>query len=212
MSCPQCRGIEEMFNREAVAKDVASYAKRGATGTTRVLIDALKAAGVEGLTLLDIGGGVGAIQHELLRAGAAAATGVEASAAYLDAQREEAQRLGYAERSRHYHGDFVALAVEIPAADVVTLDRVICCYHDMARLVGASAARARRLYGLVYPRRTWWNRLGLPVVNIGLRLRRSSYRAYLHLPEAVDTIIRGAGLQLRFASRTFFWQVVIYGR
>ena len=41
---------------------------------------------------------------------------------------------------------------EIEAADVVTLDRVICCYPDMEALVGRSAERALRLYGLVHPR------------------------------------------------------------
>lgn len=212
MSCAQCRGIEEQFDRRSVAKELRQYRKRGAAGTTRVLIDALKAAGVEGLSVLDIGGGVGAIQPELLKAGAATATGVDASAAYLQAQREEATRLGYADRIRHYHGDFVTLAPEIPSADVVTLDRVICCYHDMPGLVGLSVARARRLYGLVYPRRVWWNRIGLALANAVLRLRRSSFRVYLHRPDAVDAIVRRAGLRQRFVRQSILWQVVVYGQ
>ncbi len=212
MSCRQCRGIEEMFDQRTVAKELARYRRRGVGGTTRLLIDAVKAAGVGGSTLLDIGGGVGAIQQELLSAGAQSATGVDASAAYLEAQREEAQRRGHGGRSQHYHGDFVTLAPEIPPADVVTLDRVICCYHDMTALVGASVARARRLYGLVYPRYTWWNRIGRPVGNLFLRLRRSSFRIYLHVPGEVETIIRAAGLRRRFARHTVFWQVAVYGR
>jgi hypothetical protein len=52
------------------------------------------------------------------------------------------------------YGDFVALAPALSAADVVTLDRVICCYDDMPALVGRSAALAERLYGVVYPRDT----------------------------------------------------------
>ncbi len=37
-------------------------------------------------------------------------------------------------------------------ADIVTLDRVGCCYLAVDELVTASAAHARRLYGLVLPR------------------------------------------------------------
>ncbi len=71
MSCAQCQGIERMFDRRAAERELRQYRAAGPGGTTRLLIDALKAEGVAGLTLLDIGGGVGAIQHELLRAGSA---------------------------------------------------------------------------------------------------------------------------------------------
>ena len=77
---------------------------------------------------------------------------MEASAAYLAAAREETARRGHTDRLKAHHGDFVALAPEIPSADIVTLDRVICCYRDMPALVAQSAARARKLYGVVYPR------------------------------------------------------------
>ena len=116
------------------------------------------------------------IQHELLRAGAAQASGVEAAPAYLAAAREEAARQGHAERLRLHRGDFVALAPELPPADIVTLDRVICCYPDLPALVGLSAAHARRVYGLVYPRDTWWVKVGLALGNLALRLRRNPFR------------------------------------
>src|SRR3972149_5220101 len=89
MSCAQCQGIERMFDRRAAERELRQYRAAGPGGTTRLLIDALKAEGVAGLTLLDIGGGVGAIQHELLRAGGRRATAVDASSADLDAARAE---------------------------------------------------------------------------------------------------------------------------
>src|SRR3989304_4688720 len=100
MSCAQCQGIERMFDRRAAERELRQYRAAGPGGTTRLLIDALKAEGVAGLTLLDIGGGVGAIQHELLRAGARSATAVDASSAYLDAARAEGARLGAGGRAR----------------------------------------------------------------------------------------------------------------
>ncbi len=45
----------------------------------------------------------------------------------------------------HHLGDFVEVAGSIQPADIVTLDRVICCYPDVERLVGLSSQRATRL-------------------------------------------------------------------
>jgi hypothetical protein len=66
MTCSQCQGIEDLFSEEYVAGELKRYRRRGPDKTTRILIEALKKDGVEGETLLDIGGGLGAIQHELL--------------------------------------------------------------------------------------------------------------------------------------------------
>src|SRR3972149_11462112 len=104
MSCAQCQVIERMFDRRAAERELSQYRAAGPGGTTRRLINARKAEGVAGLTLLDIGGGVGAIQHELLRAGARSATAVDASSAYLDAARAEVARLGSAARGGCHHG------------------------------------------------------------------------------------------------------------
>ncbi len=100
-----------------------------------MLIDALKTEGVEGATVIDIGGGIGAVQHELLAAGAAHVTSVDASDAYIQTAREESERRGLTGRVTYYHGDFLELAETIPPADIVTLDRVINVYPDWKRLI-----------------------------------------------------------------------------
>ncbi len=210
--CGQCAGIEQEFNAAVASRELARYRRHGASGTTRILIETLRSEGVAGLALLDIGGGIGAIQHELVRAGAAHVTSVDASSAYLQAQQDEAARLGYAGRATHTAGDFVTLALQIPDADIVTLDRVICCYHDMRALVGLSAARARRLYGLVYPRATFWNRVGILLINLIQRLRRRSFRTFLHHPSDVDALIRGHGFRPRFERLSLLWHVAVYAR
>jgi magnesium-protoporphyrin O-methyltransferase len=70
-------------------------------------------------------------------------------------------------------GDFVALASELPSVDIVTLDRVICCYPHMEALVAGSASKARRLYGAVFPRERRLMKLAFPVSEIVRRLRGS---------------------------------------
>lgn len=212
MNCDHCKGIEILFNENEARKKLASYRQAGPSKTTRILIEALKLIGIKGMTLLDIGGGVGVIQHELLRAGVTNATSVDASSAYEKVSREEAVRQGHADRVSYYHANFVELAPQISAADVVTLDKVVCCYPDMQALVGLSSARASMLYGLVYPRDTWWMRLAVFLLNLGPTLTRNPFRAYVHSTREVDSLLRAGGLQQRFYKTSGPWQVVVYSR
>jgi magnesium-protoporphyrin O-methyltransferase len=110
------------------------------------------------------------------------------------------------------HGDFVALADSVEPADIVTLDRVLCCYHDMPALVQASTARARRWYGLVFPRDYWWVKLGVPLLNLALRLRREPFNVFAHATEAVDDLVRTQGFQPVLHHRFWLWQVLLYER
>ena len=209
-SC-QCQGLERETEKWAL-EDLALYRKGTPAKTTRMLIDAIVSQGVEGLSLLDVGGGIGVVQIELLRSGAIAATSVEASSTYLHVAREEAARASFENRITHVHGDFVSVATSIPDADIVTLDRLICCYDDVKALVSLSASKARRLYGAVYPRSTWWTRVPLFFENLGYRFRRSPFRAFVHSSQLVDRLIRSAGLRLFFQQNTLAWQVVVYRR
>ncbi len=212
MTCCRCTGVESIFTARLAAGDLRRYRKHGARRTTRRLVEAITAAGVRDMTVLDIGGGVGVIAHELARAGVRHVTSVEAAPAYLDAAREEAQRQGYAERATMLRGDFVTLAPTIPAADIVTLDRVICCYPDMPALVAASAGRAQRLYGVIYPRERWWTKAGVRLFNLLLRLIRNAFRTYVHPVAAIEAAIGDAGLTPRVAHRTLLWEIALYQR
>jgi hypothetical protein len=214
MDCCQCTGIENVFNEKEARNKLKAYRKDGPGKTTRLLIEALKglSQGVEGMTLLDIGGGVGAIQHELLQAGLESATGVDASTAYIKVVQEEAKRQGHTDKVSYQHANFVDIASQIPSADIVTLDRVICCYHDMQSLVGLSAAKAGRLYGLVYPRDTWWVRAAIFTGNLFSRATRNPFRAFVHHTRAVDRLVRDNMLQQRFYKVSGPWQVVVYAR
>lgn len=212
MACSQCRGIEGFFGRRQAERQLKRYHKRGPDKTTRLLIDALGAEEVDGLTLLDIGGGIGAIERALLKAGVARATDVDASSAYLAVAQTEAEREGLADRIEYRFGDFTQIAAELAPSGIVTFDRVICCYHNMHELVGASAAKAARLYGLVYPRDTWWVRVGMALVNLVLRVSRNPFRVFVHATAAVDALARDSGLAPRFQRLAGPWQIVVYAR
>jgi magnesium-protoporphyrin O-methyltransferase len=212
MNCCQCQGIEELFSQQFVNKELSHYRAKGADKTTLLLTEAIKGEGVDGLTLLDIGGGVGAVQHALIEAGVQRVTSVDASSAYLEAAQEEARRRGMAERISYQHGNFADMAADISPADVVTLDRVICCYPDMEKLVGLSSARAGKIYGVVYPRDAWWVKIGLALENVYFRVRRSPFRTFSHATRSVEAIIGSNGLKRRYHRQTFVWQVAVYTR
>jgi len=209
----QCQGIELKFDWKYVSKELDEYRKNGPKATTLALIEALRAEGVQGLTLLDIGGGVGDNQHALLHSVMTSAIDVEAATAYIDACKSEAERRGHAQRIRHIKGDFVDLADDISPADVVTLDRVVCCYHDMTTLVALSAEKATKLYGLVYPLDEWWAKPGMKFLyNLRFWLQRNPFRVFVHSSEAVENLIRKSGLRPRFARNMGPWQVLVFGR
>jgi SAM-dependent methyltransferase len=212
VNCCQCCDIESQFDRREAERDLARYRRRGPARTTQLLVDALVAEGVAERTLLDIGGGVGAIQHALLAAGATRAVDVDAATAYLEVAQDEAQRRGLADRVRYVHGNVVDLAETLEPADIVTLDRVLCCYHDMPALVTASAAKARRLYGLVYPRDGALIGAGVRAINLAFHLQRTPFRIFQHASVAVDALVRREGLERIFFHHVGLWQVVLYRR
>jgi hypothetical protein len=180
-------GFASIFDRRHAERDRDRYRRSGPDRTTRMLLGLLAPYRSAGSTVLDIGGGIGTIDHELLRTGASRA--IE----FVD-------------------GDFVQLAAVIDPADIVTLDRVVCCYPDAERLVGLSTARVRTVYGLVLPRDRWLVRLAIRLENLWFRLRRKSYRAYVHPTVRVDEIAAANGLHPGSERRTAFWRVVVYDR
>jgi magnesium-protoporphyrin O-methyltransferase len=209
----QCQGVEVKFDRQYVAKKLDEYRRKGPKKTTLALIEALSAQNISGSTLLDIGGGIGDIQHALLQSGATSAVDVEASTAYVEACKAEAERQGHGQRIHHIQGDFVALAKDIAPVDIVTLDRVVCCYPDMTNLVSLSANKANRLYGLVYPRDKWWVKLAMAIYyNLRFWLQRNPFRNFVHPNRTVETLIAERGLQLRSARAMGAWNVLVFSR
>jgi magnesium-protoporphyrin O-methyltransferase len=137
---------------------------------------------------------------------------VEASQAYIKAAKIEGKLQGHADKMSHFYGDFVDLAADIPECDIVTLDKVVCCYHDVRGLVEKSSARAKRVYGLVYLQDNWYARIFTAYDNVRNMLRRSPFRQFVHPPEIVERIVRRKGFQKRFHHEVGPWLSVVYRR
>jgi hypothetical protein len=203
---------DAVFGARAARRQATAYRRHGARGSTLRLIEAIRRSGIGGASVLDIGGGVGVIGLELLATGAASVTEVDASGPYIAVARHEAGRAGWGDRASYIYGDFVELAGEIEAVDVVTLDRVICCYGDWRAMMDRSTEHAGRLIGLVVPNDRWWLRAGVGLGNLCLRLIGQSFRGYLHPERQLDERVRAAGFERRMYHRGWVWQTALYER
>ncbi len=162
--------------------------------------------------LLDIGGGIGAIHHELLEDVAAKATHVDASSAYLKIAKDETKRRGHDERVNFIHADFTDVAKDLPETDIVTLDRVVCCYPNFHRLLGAAAEHSRHALALTYPREIWYMRIAWVVINFFQSLGKDPFRVFLHPVDEMDALLRRQGFKRLTVRRLFVWEMALYQR
>jgi magnesium-protoporphyrin O-methyltransferase len=215
MAC-SCCDFSDVAGKQFAAKKAANQLRdyrRGQVGpTTRLLRDGLVAARLNSGALLDIGAGIGALTFELLNRGVASAVAVEASSAYLAAAAAEATRQNRSTAIEFLHGDFVTLANELPMADVVTLDRVVCCYPDYRSLLDHAARRARRGLALSYPRDRWFVRFGVRIENAARGFRSNTFQTFVHPVDDIRRVIHEGGFELVARHDTAAWSADIYAR
>lgn len=210
--CCQPGDLDGIFTPGRAEADARGYRRKGLRGDARVIVEIASAFGMSGRSVLEVGGGVGAIQIELLRAGAAHATNVELSRTYEPAARALGEEAGVADRMSREIGDFVVEAPRIAIADVVVLHRVICCYPDVGALAGTAALHARALLLLTIPVERWWMRAGALAINLWPRIIRSRFRFYVHPSAAVVAAASAHGLRVKERRRGRVWQLLVLAR
>jgi hypothetical protein len=210
--CSRYSEAERQFGPDIAARDLERYRRKGPDATSRLLLKALRVYSNGAMSLLDIGGGVGVLDFELLANGVGSATLVDASPAYLDAAGREAESRNMAERLRCVAGDFAVLGKSIESADIVTMHRVVCCYPDHASLLTAATTHARHVFALSYPRDRWYVRLWVELENARRRLFGNPFRTFVHAPDAIEARITHSGFLRVHRSRTFVWSIDIYAR
>jgi hypothetical protein len=206
MDC--CSGYDEVFTERQARWLRRRYARRGLAGPGRTMVEWLRSRGlVDGVTVLELGGGIGELQVDLLRAGAAQVTNVELASSW----EAEAGRLldehGLRGRVKRVLGDLVEEPGLAGRADVVVLNRVVCCYPDFAGLLRAAGERAGRALVFSHPPPSAPVRAGLSVVNAWQRLRGREYRAFVHPPGAMLEVLGQTGLRPLLSERSGVWVV-----
>src|SRR2546425_5279787 len=203
--CNQYCAVEKQFNGKVAERDLQSYRRHGPSVITRLMLAELKRSPLQGDDLLDVGSGIGVIGAELADTGLASATLVEASPAYFDVARAEIELRYESRPTRFVLGDFATIADTLTDADVVTLDRVVCCYPDAEALLRGAASRTRRLLAFSYPRDRWYMWTLTVLQNFWRRLRGSPFRAFVHPPEQMAGVLGAAGLVRVGRQGTLIW-------
>src|SRR5437773_3816501 len=184
-NCCSPKGYRWVFSERSAQAEARRYRRRGLDATSRRIVDFLRTQGVEGSTVLEVGGGIGGIQIELLKAGAARAVSIELTPTYEDAASDLLNEAGLTDRVERRVMDFAQAASQVDGADVVIMNRVICCYPDMPRLAGAAADHARQMLVMSYPTGAWWMRVALGLGNFVLWLLRREFHVFVHPPKEI---------------------------
>lgn len=209
--CCEPSGYEQLFSPKNARRALRVYDRKGLNKMAKRVVAYLKSQGVEGHRVLEVGGGIGAVHVELLKAGAESAVNVELSGGYKKAAAELLRREGLAGRVEQRMGDFTEISEGMQADDVI-LNRVICCYPHMEKLMDAALSASSRHLGATFPR----DRIVLRIIggleNTYRRVRGVEFRAYLHSPQAILETARRAGFEVVFSDRDFMWHGVVFER
>lgn len=212
MNCCKDDVIEKQFDKHRVANRVNQYNSKGISKETKILVDSLKSIGIDGYSLLDIGCGIGSIGIELLKSGLATVENIEASSSYLESAKTESKKRNFSDKTYFTYGNFVEIAESVSAADIVTLDKVICCYDELEPLVKLSCAKTVKHYGVIYPRDSWWAKAAIGFENLMRKIKGNTFRVFVYPSEKVDRLIKEQGLRRVFYKAMMVWQIVIYSR
>ena len=212
MPCECCKITNDQFGQDTAEADLKEYRRRGPAKQTRLILEAVRSLGLKDASLLDVGGGIGAIYHELMKDAVTHATHVDASSAYLAAAQTETEQRGNAERVEFVHADFTDVASDLAPADIVTLDRVVCCYPDFRSLLKAAAGRSQRALVMAYPRDNWLSRAIVRIGDWFLKISRNPFRVFVHPVAEMDALLNAEGLHRVSLTKLFVWEVALYQR
>jgi len=205
-------GYQTVFSDRFAKRLARTYRRRGLDPTERRIVSFLTDHDIRNASVLEIGGGVGGIQIELLNAGARKATNLEISRNYEAEATALLQSFGLADRVQRRLVDVAASPEVVEPADVVVLHRVVCCYPDYERLIAAAGGHAKRLLVFSYPPRNLFSRMIVRCENLLHRLRRSSFRTFVHQPAAMIQTAQRQGLSLSYRHRGLSWNIVGFER
>ncbi len=183
--CCSPKGYRWVFSERSARAEAKRYRRKGLDSTSRRIVDFLVAHGVKDRTVLEVGGGIGAIQIELLKAGASRTTSVELTPTYEEVAQGLLEDAGLADRVDRKLLDFAA---------------------------GAAAGHTRQVLVISYPKYTWWTRIGLGLSNVALQLLRREFHIFVHRPDRIIATTREQGLEPVLDQGGVLWTVAALRR
>ena len=108
--------------------------------------------------------------------------------------------------------DFVDAGSDVGPADIVVMNRVICCYPDLPRLAGAAADHTRGILVMSFPKERWWTRALMWIANAGMGIARREFRIFLHPLAKILATGEQHGLKLSIDRPGVFWEITAMRR
>jgi magnesium-protoporphyrin O-methyltransferase len=201
-----------MFNARKARSTLRRYRKKGLDDLERAMVSTAAAQPLAGARVLEIGGGIGTIQAELLTAGASTGEIVELVSAYEPYARQLARERGIEGRSTFRIADVLEQPDAVAPADIVVLNRVVCCSPDGIRLTAVAGKLAGRMLLVIYPRDRAVVRIVMRFMNGLFAVTRRSFRAFLHPPSSIYAAAQSEGLSVAATSRGLVWEFTAFRR
>jgi 2-polyprenyl-3-methyl-5-hydroxy-6-metoxy-1,4-benzoquinol methylase len=205
--CCSPAGYRWLFSEKLAHREAKRYERRGLDRTSRRIVELLTRRDIEGRTLLEVGGGVGALQIELLKRGIARAMNIEITPTYEAAAGALLRSAGLEDRVDRKVMDFAEAGNDVEAADIVIMNRVLCCYPDMPKLTAMASAHCREVMALSFPKDRRWTRTALTAANLLMRVTRRHFQVFVHRPERILAVAEQHGLLPGLNQPGRFWQV-----
>ena len=204
-----CQNYDGVFD-DRMAKSIQKrYEKKGVRPSSKRLVKALQQYNWRGNSQLDIGGGIGAIFFELVPKGMATVCNVDISKAFLSVFQKMALERSLAENIDFRNADFLDVKDELETFDLVTLDKVICCYPDYVNLVEESVKRCNKVYAYVMPRDVWWVKMGQWFGQKLMNLFKINFTVYVHPTKGVSDILEQYGFVQKEIKYHWQWMTVV---
>lgn len=212
MTCQHCCGADSIFDQKGAEKEFNRYQRKGPNKTTQSLLNTLYNKDLNGMSLLDIGGGIGVIQHELLKKGLNKTTDVDASSSYISRAKTIMKSNKTEDKMTFLHGDFLDHSDHLEKHDIVTLEKVVCCYPNIEGLLNSSSDKAKVYYGLVYPKDNFISKIFIKLTHLFFWLKKNPFRTFVHSEEMMHDLLVSNGFKLIHEDNSSIWRIVLFER
>ena len=209
--CCSCEGTDRFFSKYA-GKYARRFRKKGPDKPSRMIVEALGRLGSRGKSVLDVGCGTGDVHLTLLREGASTAEGIDVSAGMLEQAQSLSKELGLEERVAYQEGDFVEQASRVQNADIVVLDKVLCCYEFPDRLLEQASLKTKEFLAISFPSSSILASFSFRLMQWLGRVLRWSFHPFYHDPAELVRLVQDRSFAQVFAGRTAIWQIMVFRR
>lgn len=206
-----CCGADMLFDEKTAKKEYAKYLKKGPDRVTAKLIEQLSTV-EKGRSLIDVGGGIGAIQWWFLNQGGESVYGIDASSGYLSLAGQHALKKNWTSNVLYFMGDFTDKKDDLPMADHTTLDKVICCYPNFENIVKAACDKSHKSVSVSYPMDGIIAQAFRSVGVVFMKLKKNPFKPYIHPVRNVRQSFSNHGFKISQRDLKFPWYVETYIR